>query len=79
MASCENCHLPSETLGRSNRTPRRTAPQPTSASGVVNAGTKAGVSAFTTRVDMTREDVREEIFGEDYREDPAGPQDMRVA
>jgi uncharacterized protein YegL len=51
---------------------------PTDAQGVVQAGIKAGISAFQTEIAVTRTQNRREIFGENYTNDPAGPQQMRV-
>jgi uncharacterized protein YegL len=51
---------------------------PTDAQGVVQAGIAAGISAFQTEIEVTRTENRREIFGDDYTNDPAGPQEMRA-
>ncbi len=51
---------------------------PTSPEGLVNRGISEGISAFETYVGITRTANREEIFGEDYRNQPAGPVEVQV-
>lgn len=51
---------------------------PTDAKGVVQEGIKAGIGAFKTEVEQTREANRKQIFGADYEKQPAGAQELRV-
>lgn len=51
---------------------------PTDAQGIIQAGIKSGISAFQTQISITRTENRREIFGENYTNDPAGPQEVRA-
>lgn len=51
---------------------------PTDAQGIANAGIKAGIGAFETEVEQTRDSIRRRIFGDDYENQPAGAQEIRV-